>query len=297
MAARSRLVAATTRTSACSVSVPPRGSYCRSCSTRISFTCIAGERSPTSSRKRVPPRARAKRPGVSCLASVKAPRLYPKSSDSSRVSGRAPQLTATKGPFRRVLAACRARAKSSLPVPVGPRISTVLSLSATLGRISRIRWMRLSLLTMSPKVHSWRNSRRSNSMARLSWKVSTTPTTVPLPSRTGDADTLTEMRSPDGRAKSLRRPRTGFFAWSTSRTRRRQSSESSGNRVSSGAPSTSAEAMPVSRSACRLKQPTRKVASTAQTPSESEFRIDLYGSASIWLLIRPLLEVGPGPVR
>ncbi len=58
---------------------------------------MAGEMSPISSRKIVPPSATANRPGLSLCASVKAPALWPKSSDSSSVSGSAPQLMATKG--------------------------------------------------------------------------------------------------------------------------------------------------------------------------------------------------------
>ena len=60
-ARRSRLVAATMRTSAFTVS-PPTGSYSPSCSTRSSFTCTDGESSPISSRKSVPRAAFAKRP-------------------------------------------------------------------------------------------------------------------------------------------------------------------------------------------------------------------------------------------
>src|SRR5881396_2062255 len=54
---KSRLVAATTRTSTGMVSVPPTGMASRSCSTRSSFTWVAGDISPISSRKNVPPRA------------------------------------------------------------------------------------------------------------------------------------------------------------------------------------------------------------------------------------------------
>src|SRR5438477_26526 len=54
---RSRLVAATTRTSTGMASVPPTGIASRSWSTRSSLTCVAGDISPISSRKNVPPRA------------------------------------------------------------------------------------------------------------------------------------------------------------------------------------------------------------------------------------------------
>ena len=51
---RSRLVAATTRTSTGTASVAPTGITSRSCSTRRSLTCVAGDISPISSRKNVP---------------------------------------------------------------------------------------------------------------------------------------------------------------------------------------------------------------------------------------------------
>ena len=59
--------------------------------------------SPISSRKIVPPFARMNMPGLSFFASVKAPALYPNSSLSSRLSGRAEQLMAIKGLFFRPL--------------------------------------------------------------------------------------------------------------------------------------------------------------------------------------------------
>src|SRR5213596_479062 len=52
---RSLLVAATRRTLALMVSVPPTRSNSRSWSTRSSFTCVAGLMSPISSRNSVPP--------------------------------------------------------------------------------------------------------------------------------------------------------------------------------------------------------------------------------------------------
>ena len=51
---------------------------------------------------------------------VKLPLMWPKSSDSISSSGIAAQLTSTKGPLLRRLAACNARATSSLPVPLSP---------------------------------------------------------------------------------------------------------------------------------------------------------------------------------
>src|SRR5256885_6949997 len=45
----------------------------RSCSTRNSFTCVAGDISPISSRKKVPPRAAANSPCLSRTAPVNDP--------------------------------------------------------------------------------------------------------------------------------------------------------------------------------------------------------------------------------
>ena len=94
---RSRLVAATMRTSTLRVSLPPTRSNSRSCRTRSSFTCTVGEMSPISSRKSVPPSAVSKRPARVSSAPVNEPFSWPKSSLSSSVSGRAAQVTLTKG--------------------------------------------------------------------------------------------------------------------------------------------------------------------------------------------------------
>ena len=66
-----------------------------------------------------------------CTAPVKAPRTWPKSSLSSSVSGSAAQSTATNGALAARAVAWMARATSSLPVPLSPRTSTVLSPGAT----------------------------------------------------------------------------------------------------------------------------------------------------------------------
>ncbi len=86
---------------------------------------MAGEVSPTSSRKRVPPWATSKSPFFRCLASVKAPDSWPNSSVSSRVSVMAPQLKLTKGLSARGESAWMARATSSFPVPLSPVTRTV----------------------------------------------------------------------------------------------------------------------------------------------------------------------------
>jgi hypothetical protein len=79
----------------------------------------------------VPPSAASNRPGRSLMAPVKAPRSWPKSSDSISVSAKIAQLTGTKGLFRRWLAWWIRLAMSSLPVPVSPVMRMLLSLSAT----------------------------------------------------------------------------------------------------------------------------------------------------------------------
>ena len=72
----------------------------------------------------MPPWASSKRPFLSATAPVKAPLTWPKSSDSSSLSGSAPQLTGTKAREAREPCRWMARATSSLPVPVSPVTST-----------------------------------------------------------------------------------------------------------------------------------------------------------------------------
>ena len=65
------------------------------------------------------------------IAPVKAPCSCPNSSLSRMLPGRAEMLSGTKGLLLRGLFWCSARATSSLPVPLSPWISTVLSVGAT----------------------------------------------------------------------------------------------------------------------------------------------------------------------
>ena len=68
-------------------------------------------------------------------------RTWPNNSLSTSVAGTAAQFTATNGPVLRGLLLCKAWATSSLPVPLSPRISTVLSTGAArwiLANTSRI---------------------------------------------------------------------------------------------------------------------------------------------------------------
>ena len=75
--------------------------------------------------------ASSKRPCRVATAPVNAPRSWPNSSLSIKLAGSAAQLTRTSGRSRRGPRSCMARANSSLPVPVSPSRSTVLSVSAT----------------------------------------------------------------------------------------------------------------------------------------------------------------------
>jgi hypothetical protein len=115
-----RCVAATMRTlTRCSRTLPRRRTV-RSSSSFSSLDCSAGSMSPISSRNRVPPSAVSTRPSLRSRASVKAPRSWPNSSDSSSCAGSAAQFSSTKGLARRGPLKCSARATSSLPVPVSP---------------------------------------------------------------------------------------------------------------------------------------------------------------------------------
>ena len=99
----------------------------------------AAGRSPTSSRKSVPPSAAATLPAASRTAPVNAPRTWPNRSLSSRSGLRLGQLTVTNGPSARLLQAWRARARTPLPVPFSPRIRTAASVGATRRASSRTR--------------------------------------------------------------------------------------------------------------------------------------------------------------
>jgi hypothetical protein len=86
-----------TRTSTRCVRSAPSGSTSRSCSTRSSLAWSVGLIVPISSRKIVPPSASANLPRRVVVAPVNAPRTWPKSSDSSSVSGMAAQFTLMSG--------------------------------------------------------------------------------------------------------------------------------------------------------------------------------------------------------
>ena len=103
---------------------PPTASTAPSCSARSSFTCAASGSSPTSSRNSVPPEASTNLPMWRSVAPVKAPFSWPNRIDSTRLSGIAPQLTATNGFALRSPLPWMARANNSLPTPDSPSIST-----------------------------------------------------------------------------------------------------------------------------------------------------------------------------
>ena len=100
---RSRPAAQTKRTSTSRVRVPPTRSNFRSSTTRRSLACSPRLRSSIWSKNTVPPAAISILPALAWRASVKAPRSWPNSSDSSRSSGIDGQWTFTSGPSRREL--------------------------------------------------------------------------------------------------------------------------------------------------------------------------------------------------
>ncbi len=109
------------------------------------------------------------------VAPVNAPLSWPKNSLSMRVGGIAAQLTFTSGLSRRPLAACSARATSSLPVPVSPRMRTVVSVGATWCR-SRSTWARRWLRPLiSPARPISRSSSRRYSVSSVSERIAVRP--------------------------------------------------------------------------------------------------------------------------
>jgi hypothetical protein len=103
---------------------------------RSSFTWMSGGISATSSRKSVPPLAISNAPGFSLVEPVKAPFSWPNSSFSRISLGSAAQLSAKNGPRARSLFWWVARATSSLPVPLSPKMKT-LAVEAATASISR----------------------------------------------------------------------------------------------------------------------------------------------------------------
>ncbi len=124
--------------------------------------------SPSSSRKSVPPSAAAKRPSASPTAPVKAPRLWPKSVDSSSAGARAPQLTAMKGRSLRRLRAWRYRAKTSLPVPDSPVMRMGTSVGAARSQRERASTKGGDAPRRPPASLAWEVSASESSATRSS---------------------------------------------------------------------------------------------------------------------------------
>ena len=174
---RSWLVAEMMRRSALLVTTLPTGLYSPSCSRRSSLVCRCGLRSPISSRKSVPSWASSTRPFFSRQAPVKAPLTWPKSSLSSTSWGMAVQFTVTIFLSRRWLCWWMARATSSLPVPLGPVMSTVPMVGATW----RMRSKMVRICGESPtseakpsrSASTWRRARFSRTMSSHFMALST----------------------------------------------------------------------------------------------------------------------------
>ncbi len=81
--------------------VAPTGWTVEVCRKRRSLVCKAGAISQISSRNSVPPSAAAAAPGLSEIAPVKLPFMWPNTSDSNRSCGIAPQFSAMNGPLAR----------------------------------------------------------------------------------------------------------------------------------------------------------------------------------------------------
>jgi len=79
----------------------------------------------------VPPSAVSSRPGLLLSAPVKAPFSWPNSSLSSRDSDSAAQFSRSSGLLARREREWMASAMTSLPDPVSPSSSTLMSLAAT----------------------------------------------------------------------------------------------------------------------------------------------------------------------
>src|SRR5258706_98287 len=142
-----------TRTSTSWVSGEPPGRPLRFSRALINLTGKGNGISPPSSRKGVPPWAAGKGLLLSDTAPVKEPFWWPKSPASSGPSGIAPQFTATKGAWARGLARWIALARSSLPVPLGPKMHPEASEAAT-----RLAWASRSSIEEERVMSSERHS-------------------------------------------------------------------------------------------------------------------------------------------
>ncbi|MCY1441597.1 hypothetical protein D9M71_579170 [compost metagenome] len=93
----------------------------------------------------MPPSAASTSPMRRSLASVKAPFSWPNSSDSTRLDGIEAQLNSMNGPLARGPSKCKARATSSLPVPVSPSTSTGGRSLLAMRRSASSNWVMVPL--------------------------------------------------------------------------------------------------------------------------------------------------------
>ena len=179
------MVAETRRMSTLTGRRAPTGSISPSCKARSNFTCASNGSSLISSRNSVPAFASANLPVCFSVAPVKAPFSCPNRIDSTRFSGRAPQLTVTKGLPRRSELPWIARASSSLPTPDSPSISTgMLDLAARSAR-RNVRamlstWVPISRKVSSPAVRRFaRRSSSSSASTRSAFLIDTCRRSAP----------------------------------------------------------------------------------------------------------------------
>ena len=168
---RSSFVASTNRTSASMSFVPPTRLNRCSCTTRSSIFCTSKDRLPISSRNRVPPFASSNTPTRALSAPVKAPFSCPRRVEAASCSFRVPQSKVTNGLLARLLFSCIIRAICSFPVPLSPRIITVIWMGAniftssiTFVKASLVRakiFSRLLAICSFPFHRAFRNSNSS----------------------------------------------------------------------------------------------------------------------------------------
>ncbi|RMH37879.1 MAG: hypothetical protein D6689_20465 [Deltaproteobacteria bacterium] len=131
--------------------------------------CTGGAMSPISSRKIVPVCASRNSPRRALPAPVNAPFSWPNSSASSSDGDSAEQSNATNGRSARGPMRWIVRAKSSLPVPLSPRISTVASECATRSTSAMSCFIGgdSPITSPSPRARSTSDRSRRTSRARL----------------------------------------------------------------------------------------------------------------------------------
>ena len=130
----------------------------------------------------MPELACSKTPRRRPAAPVKAPGSCPKSSLATTPSAKTPQFSATKGLEARPLWSWMARATSSLPVPVSPRIRTGTSVAAT--RATRARSARMGSLSPRSAGAEGRTSARRRATSARRARISGKPSMSSRTSRT-----------------------------------------------------------------------------------------------------------------